>query len=201
VPLAPPTRYRICLSLLCLPSFDFELPPIAFSSLLSRRQKPVSDRYPADQSRATEIRDDGNVRRSDLCQLWPIEVHGDCADRQPLVWLSTPPYTRKTLSLRGWSHHNRADAWVPVRQVKVSGTVSESEYTGLSQFSYRAVLLLCGVRCMTVSPAQFFRQFFYRFNSNGTMDSICSLCFRTVATVANDAELHNFEAAHHCQGG
>jgi hypothetical protein len=54
---------------------------------------------------------------------------------------------------------------------------------------------------MTVSPAQFFRQFFYRFNSNGTMDSICSLCFRTVATVANDAELHNFEAAHHCQGG
>jgi hypothetical protein len=144
VPLAPPTRYRICLSLLCLPSFDFELPPIAFSSLLSRRQKPVSDRYPADQSRATEIRDDGNVRRSDLCQLWPIEVHGDCADRQPLVWLSTPPYTRKTLSLRGWSHHNRADAWVPVRQVKVSGTVSESEYTHLSHFPYWADLILWG---------------------------------------------------------
>jgi hypothetical protein len=54
---------------------------------------------------------------------------------------------------------------------------------------------------MTASPAQFSRQFFYRFNSNGTMDSICSLYFLTVATVANEAELHNFEAAHHCQGG
>jgi hypothetical protein len=54
---------------------------------------------------------------------------------------------------------------------------------------------------LTASSAQFFLQFFYRFNSNGTMDSICSLCFQTVATVGNQAELRNLEAAHHCQGG
>jgi hypothetical protein len=74
-------------------------------------------------------------------------------------------------------------------------------YTGSSQFSYRAILIFCGVRRITAFPAQFFSQFFYRFNSNGTMDSICSLCFLTVATVSKEAELRNFEAAHHCQGG
>ncbi len=58
-----------------------------------------------------------------------------------------------------------------------------------------------GVRRVTASSAQFFRQFFYRFNSNGTIDAICSLCFQTIATVGNQADLRNFEAAHHCQGG
>ena len=42
---------------------------------------------PADQSRATEIRGDGNVCRSDLGRLWPVEVLGDCADQTTVVWL------------------------------------------------------------------------------------------------------------------
>jgi hypothetical protein len=58
-----------------------------------------------------------------------------------------------------------------------------------------------GPDALTASSAQFFRQFFYRFNSNGTIDAICSFCFQTVATVGNQAELRNFEPTHHCQGG
>jgi hypothetical protein len=52
---------------------------------------------------------------------------------------------------------------------------------------------------MANSPAQYFRQFFYRFNSNSTIDAICSICYVSV-TAANDSELHTLEAAHHCQG-
>jgi hypothetical protein len=73
-------------------------------------------------------------------------------------------------------------------------------YTGSSQFSYRAILLFPGSDADSLFGA-FFYQFFYRFNSNGTTDAICSLCFQTVATVGNQAELRNLEAAHHCQGG
>jgi hypothetical protein len=53
---------------------------------------------------------------------------------------------------------------------------------------------------MAASPTQYFRQFFYRFNSDSTIDAICSVCYVTV-TARNEAELHTLEAAHHCQGG
>jgi len=62
------------------------------------------------------------------------------------------------------------------------------------------ILFSCGgPGTLKASSSQFFAQFFYRFNSNGTIDAVCSTCFQTVATVRNQAELRNCEAAHHCQ--
>jgi hypothetical protein len=43
-----------------------------------------------------------------------------------------------------------------------------------------------------------FGQFFYRRNSDLTVDSICGYCLVTAATAANEAELHAKELAHRC---
>ena len=41
-------------------------------------------------------------------------------------------------------------------------------------------------------------QFFYRENGDNTIDSICGLCFLTVATAESKEDLHAREAAHEC---
>jgi hypothetical protein len=41
-------------------------------------------------------------------------------------------------------------------------------------------------------------QFFYRTNADKTIDSICGLCYLTVARGKSEAELHAQEAAHDC---
>jgi hypothetical protein len=41
-------------------------------------------------------------------------------------------------------------------------------------------------------------QFRYRRNADGTIDSICPHCFLTAATVENEADLQELEAAHQC---
>jgi hypothetical protein len=43
-----------------------------------------------------------------------------------------------------------------------------------------------------------FPQFFYRRNSDETIDAICAFCFENAATAANEANLHEREAAHIC---
>ena len=42
------------------------------------------------------------------------------------------------------------------------------------------------------------QQFAKRYNSDGTVDSICLNCFRTVATCADELELIEFEKDHRC---
>jgi hypothetical protein len=42
--------------------------------------------------------------------------------------------------------------------------------------------------------------FAHRRNDNGTTDSICLKCFRTIATKRTKAELVDSEAAHECGG-
>jgi hypothetical protein len=49
-----------------------------------------------------------------------------------------------------------------------------------SQFSFRRFFFLCFDASQPLR--RIFCQFFYRFNSNGTIDAICSLCFLTLAT-------------------
>jgi hypothetical protein len=44
----------------------------------------------------------------------------------------------------------------------------------------------------------FYPQYFYRSNPNGTVDSICSICFWTVVTANTFAELKPSENAHRC---
>jgi hypothetical protein len=39
----------------------------------------------------------------------------------------------------------------------------------------------------------------HRHNADGSHDSICKVCFATVATVLNELELAGFETAHVCQ--
>jgi hypothetical protein len=41
-------------------------------------------------------------------------------------------------------------------------------------------------------------QFHHRVNADKTIDSICLRCFLTAATVENEADLHEREAAHQC---
>jgi hypothetical protein len=43
-----------------------------------------------------------------------------------------------------------------------------------------------------------FAQYFYRSNLDGTVDSICGLCFWTVATAKTFAQLKPSENAHRC---
>jgi hypothetical protein len=43
-------------------------------------------------------------------------------------------------------------------------------------------------------------QFVVRRNDNGTVDAICLVCFLTAATAGTEAELHERENAHQCQG-
>lgn len=41
-------------------------------------------------------------------------------------------------------------------------------------------------------------QFVHRENRNGTFDSVCTLCFQTVATVKEETSLKKFENEHVC---
>lgn len=41
-------------------------------------------------------------------------------------------------------------------------------------------------------------RFPHRLNRDGTFDSICRVCFATVASVVDEAELAHHEAAHVC---
>jgi hypothetical protein len=41
-------------------------------------------------------------------------------------------------------------------------------------------------------------QFFYRRNSDNTMDAICGFCFLTVASAESEADLHALESVHQC---
>jgi hypothetical protein len=41
-------------------------------------------------------------------------------------------------------------------------------------------------------------QFHHRVKADGTIDSICPHCFLTAATVENEADLQELEAAHQC---
>jgi hypothetical protein len=43
-----------------------------------------------------------------------------------------------------------------------------------------------------------FDQFNYRWNSNDTVDSICTYCFMTAGTARNEAELRTKEISHKC---
>jgi hypothetical protein len=43
-----------------------------------------------------------------------------------------------------------------------------------------------------------FAQFFYRVNTDCTIDAICGYCFLTVATANTLTELRVLESAHHC---
>ena len=40
----------------------------------------------------------------------------------------------------------------------------------------------------------------HRRNPNGSFDSICTQCFRTIATAPAEDELHAAESAHDCMG-
>ena len=42
--------------------------------------------------------------------------------------------------------------------------------------------------------------FAYRRNRDGSIDSICLTCYLTAATAHNEAELHEQEKFHDCQG-
>jgi len=44
-----------------------------------------------------------------------------------------------------------------------------------------------------------FAQFFYRVNTDSTIDAICGYCFLTVATANTRTELRLLESAHHCR--
>jgi hypothetical protein len=41
----------------------------------------------------------------------------------------------------------------------------------------------------------------HRINPDGTIDSICPLCYVTVGTSSHVADLERMEAAHFCEGG
>jgi hypothetical protein len=41
--------------------------------------------------------------------------------------------------------------------------------------------------------------FFYRVNTDNTVDSICACCYLTVATAPSEGALHVFELAHRCE--
>ena len=43
-------------------------------------------------------------------------------------------------------------------------------------------------------------RFAHRRNPDGTFDSICRMCFKTVATEWNEAELERHERLHECPG-
>ena len=43
-----------------------------------------------------------------------------------------------------------------------------------------------------------FAQFFYRDNSDNTIDAICGYCFSTVATANTRTELRLLESSHRC---
>ena len=38
----------------------------------------------------------------------------------------------------------------------------------------------------------------HRKNSDGTFDSICPDCFRTITTQQSESDLAKFESSHHC---
>jgi len=40
----------------------------------------------------------------------------------------------------------------------------------------------------------------HRRNPDGTVDSICAGCFRTIATALNEAQLQTAESTHQCGG-
>jgi len=44
----------------------------------------------------------------------------------------------------------------------------------------------------------FLTKFPHRLNSDGTFDSICRSCFRTIATAYQEADLEKAENAHMC---
>jgi hypothetical protein len=44
-----------------------------------------------------------------------------------------------------------------------------------------------------------FAQFFHRRNKDASFDSICGLCFSTVATAEAEPDLHLRELAHQCE--
>ena len=51
---------------------------------------------------------------------------------------------------------------------------------------------------MSNSSGIYFAQFFHRTNADATIDSICGLCFNTVASAIKDEELRVQEAKHRC---
>lgn len=45
---------------------------------------------------------------------------------------------------------------------------------------------------------RFMPNFPHRFNSDGSFDSICTLCHETVARTKNEADLNQHERSHRC---
>jgi hypothetical protein len=43
-------------------------------------------------------------------------------------------------------------------------------------------------------------RFYRRKNPDGTVDAICLICYLTAAKADNEADLHEKEAAHRCDG-
>jgi hypothetical protein len=41
----------------------------------------------------------------------------------------------------------------------------------------------------------------HRINRDGTIDSICSLCYETIGTSTTETDLERMEAAHACEPG
>ena len=46
----------------------------------------------------------------------------------------------------------------------------------------------------------YFSQFFHRRNPDATIDSICGVCFETIATAVDRAALEMEELTHYCPG-
>ena len=78
------------------------------------------------------------------------ELGGSCDQR-----LSAASWNGMVKVMVNHSERSRCSFRVPVRQAKVSDTDSENEYTDVSQFSYRAVLLLWGPMHDSLSGAVF----------------------------------------------
>ena len=51
---------------------------------------------------------------------------------------------------------------------------------------------------MSNSRSIYFSQFFHRTNADATIDSICGLCFNTIASAIKEEELHCQEVIHRC---
>jgi hypothetical protein len=60
------------------------------------------------------------------------------------------------------------------------------------------LLVVCWGFEVTQSYNRHYSQFFRRHNPNTTIDSICTVCYLTVATADNERELHAKEVGHRC---
>jgi hypothetical protein len=60
-------------------------------------------------------------------------------------------------------------------------------------------VIATGVPKMPNGSGMRFAQFFHRRNKDASFDSICGLCFLTVALAEAEPELHLRELAHQCE--